>query len=212
MSYLGLAFFGEGRTDRRFLIPLLSRLSDEVARSIGFVGDISDIFPCEEPTPRSTALDYRILHVARDLATGFHVLFVHQDGGRDRDEALRLRVQPGVARVRAADLSIEIVPVVPVRMMETWALADGEALGRVLGTTRDLHALGLPPVSDVEGVQDPKALLADVIREVVGRRRSPPNYLDRLGEEVNLCELRRLPSFVETEALVRETFGRLCRS
>jgi len=56
-----------------------------------------------------------------------------------------------------------VVPVVPIRMTEAWLLIDEVEIRRVAGRPSSTNHLGLPSVSAVESVADPKALLASAL-------------------------------------------------
>jgi hypothetical protein len=88
--------------------------------------------------------------------------------------------------------------------MEAWAIADGEAIRAVVGTSRSNTELGLPrrPL-DAEAVADPKAMLDAVIVRALSstrrRRRTGADFLARIAETADLNVLRQLPSFALCE-------------
>ena len=133
------------------------------------------------------------------------LLFIHADGDNDPTRALAERIAPCITRIKKEQFAraFAIVPVIPVRMTEAWALADATALQSVLGTTRSPSDLGLSDhiLRSLETLAEPKALLKEVMqrsgaqkgrRRVVcrhgayrrtGRRRIAP-------EPVRACRLR----------------------
>ena len=56
------------------------------------------------------------------------------------------RAEPRLARIREAGETVypDVVPVIPVRMLEAWMLADPEALAKAPGTGGAPRDLGLP--------------------------------------------------------------------
>jgi hypothetical protein len=55
------------------------------------------------------------------------------------------------------------VPVIPVRMLETWLLLDADAIREVAGNPNGTVPLGLPKPSRAESVPKPKDLLREAI-------------------------------------------------
>ena len=83
MRYLGLALFAEGATDHSFLAPLVRRLATDTCRRRA-QQEVEIGPPIELHSPPALARksrEERILEAARNAAGGYHVLFVHTDGG-----------------------------------------------------------------------------------------------------------------------------------
>lgn len=100
------------------------------------------------------------------------------------------------------------VGVVPVREMEAWALADGDALRGAFGAVLDDAALGIPiRPREVEGIFDPKVVLEQAYRNVVGQRRrgkrKVADFFDVIGERVRLERLREVPAYQHFEQELR---------
>jgi hypothetical protein len=97
------------------------------------------------------------------------MLFIHRDA----------ETEPAAARlveIEAATRSLtqQVVPIIPVRMTEAWLLHDEAALRRASGNPNGKIALGLPALTRVESIPDPKQLLFDALltaTELEGRRR-----------------------------------------
>lgn len=209
MRHLGLALYGEGPTDHRFLAGVLPRL---VVSLLGASGAEIDVMMVEArgavrddlPSVRAE----RIAHRAVELHGGFHLLFVHADAGTDPSGARELRAEPGIslALSRTSSAQRAGVPVVPVRETESWAIADLEAIAAASGGGGRLReveqARGSAPV---ESVADAKALLDQLVAAASPRRRSRRqlrgrDLLEALGVDARLSSLRTCPSFVELEA------------
>jgi hypothetical protein len=203
MRLLCLALFAEGPTDHAFLKPVIRRLAEQFCLRHGRESiDIADVLELHTPpgragAPRAT----RIAMAAASAQLAWQVLCIHTDGASDPTSAQRERVQPAVERI-AAELGSahRTAAVVPVRELEAWLLADGDALRAALGTTLDDAALGLPsPCRDVERVADPKGVLDRVYEQVTERRRFGAYLYDALGERVDLRKLRDVPAFAAFE-------------
>ncbi|MEO1077329.1 MAG: hypothetical protein AAFX41_15395, partial [Bacteroidota bacterium] len=76
------------------------------------------------------------------------VLFVHRDAENASHTADRFgEIDAGV---RAADLDLPCIPIVPVRMSEAWLLFDEMALREAAGRPRGRMPITMPPLSKVE--------------------------------------------------------------
>jgi hypothetical protein len=149
----------------------------------------------------------RILEAAKRADDTFHILFIHTDGGGDEDRARRERITPAVEAI-AGTLEGGVdrtVAVVPVREMEAWALADGDALRAAFGTHLSNAQLGIPTrPQDVEALADPKQTLEMALAAAVGggrrRKKLASDFLEAIGERAKLTELRQVPAFKIVEA------------
>ena len=216
MSYLGLALFAEGPTDHAFLRPLLRRLCEELCAQYGERPvEVSDVLELHSPDRfRSQDRSTQILVAAREAMGAWNILFVHGDGAGDPDAARRNSIEPGCARIaqELADQRGQSVAVVPVRETEAWALADGETLRSVFGSTLSDTGLGVPlRPQEVESVLDPKKSLDDAYIAAAGRRRGRRRgrasfLLSAIGEQVRLSVLGMVPAF---ERLTADLTGAL---
>ena len=59
-----------------------------------------------------------------------------------------------------------VVPVVPVRMSESWILFDGGAIARAAGSS--IHTVSVPRISGIESISDPKQHLDSLLLEAAG--------------------------------------------
>jgi hypothetical protein len=203
MRYLGLALFAEGPTDYRFLPPVLRRATEDLclrlARSTIEVGEVLALYAPNDY--RDAELATQILEAAREANGAFNILFVHTDGASDSVGAYKQRVKPAAQRI-AVELGGQqrTVGVVPVREMEAWTLADGDALRGAFGTVLDNTGLGIPTKArEVEGLFDPKQILEQAYTKVIGGkrrgRRKAADFFDAIGERVRLERLREVPAY-----------------
>ncbi len=207
MRYLGLALFAEGPTDYRFLPPVLRRATEDLCLRLGRstveVGEVLGLY-----TPnnhRDANLATQILEAAREANGAFNILFVHTDGAGDPAAAYEQRIKPAAQRI-VVELSGQqrTVGVVPVREMEAWTLADGDALRGAFGTVLDNTGLGIPmKAREVEGLFDPKQILEQAYTKVIGSRRQvrrkAADFFDAIGERVRLERLREVPAYQSFE-------------
>ncbi len=222
MSMLVMALAVEGPTDERFFQPLLQRTADDLLRQRGIgTTDVLDPIVSRFP-PDSETHAQGILWLAQQF-TGYQALVIHMDADAPSVErAMRERYTPGLQLVHAAraagmDVCRHIIPLIPVRMVESWMLADGLTLCTVIGTDEDAQSLGLPAVPhQVEGIPEPKRVLAEAVRHAFGanRRRQRrandlPQIHESLGRQIRLDQLRRVPSFVTFETALASAFVEL---
>jgi hypothetical protein len=165
MLYLGLGLFAEGRTDHRFLPEvLLKSVSDLCSRGTSSEVEIGPVQMLTYPVQfRGQGRPTQMVAAVREAwPGGIDVLFVHVDGAGDPEAAWENNAQPGVELIEQ-ELGLEqyrVVPVIPIREMEAWGLADGDALRTVFGTSLTNAQLGLPShVRQVEALADPKQTL-----------------------------------------------------
>ncbi len=123
---------------------------------------------------------------------GVQLLFVHRDA-----EAI-----PWKSRRREIPTRKGVVAVVPVRMTEAWLLIDEAAIRSAAGNPNGQVRLGIPGISRLESVADPKGLLRSLLvtaSEATGRRRERferSSAVARLAEQIqDYSPLMRLPAF-----------------
>lgn len=219
MHYLGLALYAEGRTDERFLGPVLQRLCGDIcARESRHAVQFNDeILPLTHSSKLQHApREDRILDAARQAEGAWSILFVHADADGDAPKARSERAQPGLDKLREVfDRSCQGVAVIPVQTVEAWALCDGDALRQVFGTTLGDQTLGLPPSAKaVERLADPKQCLETAFKtsQAGGRRRRQHSVNERmgaLGAQVALPRLRQLTAFQNLEAELKQALRAL---
>jgi hypothetical protein len=204
MSYLGLALYAEGPTDHAFFGRLLPRVVEELyieqgERPLEF-GDVVVLVASEGH--EASAREVKIAEAAKVEAGAFHILFVHADGGGKRRKVLEEQVTPGLTRALAElGAGYAGVAVVPVREMEAWAVADGDALRTAFRTTLSNEELGIPArPRDCEKLPDPKATLEAAFRKTLrgsGSRNTntAAGSLQLIAEAADFARLQGLPSF-----------------
>jgi len=210
MRYLTTALISEGKTDDRFLLPLLGRaLADMCAAEFDEVVDVADVRALRAHGGPPSIDD--IMGLVEAERGSFNLVFVHRDQGASPTRVLSEWLGP--LTDRWGDRPERLVTVVPVREMEAWLLADGDAIRSALRVTWPDDQLGVPRAPDrVETIPDPKKVL-----DRLGTRmsRSFDAYYERLAEEISILTLRRVPAFdqwwVDTSAALVAAGFRRCR-
>jgi hypothetical protein len=133
------------------------------------------------------------------------VLFVHRDA-----EAHPSNLRRGEIAHALHGILVRYIPVVPVRMMEAWLLADESAIRSAAGNPNGTENLNLPDIRRLEDLPYPKRVLHDALTAASGlnaRRRSRfpvhqrvhqiPNYID------DFSRLNVLPAFQTLQQDIR---------
>ncbi|MCK6579717.1 MAG: DUF4276 family protein [Anaerolineae bacterium] len=188
--------FGEGPTERDFLLPLLRRTFVELLPGMDIYSEA--VLP---ERGADTFLD-QVVSVARQ-AYGYHLLICHLDADAPSPDSIRARkFDPSVkavedARRQGAALIDVIIPVIPVRMTEAWVLADFEAFRAAVGTKQSLDEARFSQKPDkVERIEHPKQIFEAALRNSRPRRSPlPREVFPRLAEEINLDRLRVVPAY-----------------
>ena len=84
------------------------------------------------------------------------------------------------------------IPVIPVKMLESWLLADKEALKTtfIISLTEITEILG---DANPEQIPDPKARLNEIIK--AGKQKRTTGYEENLAQRSRFSELEKLSSF-----------------
>jgi hypothetical protein len=217
MHYLGLALYAEGPTDYYFLTPLLLRLCQDICvREANQPVEMSEeVIPLSEPPSlKRMPREERILSAAKLARGAWSIVFIHTDGEGDPVRVRAERAQPAIDRLWHDCRNDGIgVAVIPIRETEAWALADGDAIRRIFGTTLDDAQLGLPRLALVESSPDPKATLKSAWMAtnppVRKRRQGISPLLNALGDSVSLECLRQLSGFRALETELRQALQAL---
>ncbi len=202
MKQLVLALYAEGRTDERFLPVIIQRTADRLLRRQALAPvEVMEITSLKADRAASNHAE-SILSVARQ-ASGFHVLIVHADADAPTSEnALRQRFLPGQQLVRASNNHVcrDLLPIIPIRTMEAWIMADAAAFQKVVGTDMSGADMGFPTrPHQVKAIQDPRHELKMALNQVfTGRRRrkaSLGQYYESLAQHISLEKLDGVPAF-----------------
>lgn len=151
--------------------------------------------------PHARSLAERVRAVQR--VEPFDLLFVHRDADGESPEHRRDEIAEAAGAVRH-------VPVVPIRMTESWLLPHEAAIREACGRPSGREPLDLPALTRIERLADPKATLRSAIQVAMnvrpGRRnrQDPTDAYYRIADRVEdwSC-LRKLTAFQRLEADTR---------
>jgi hypothetical protein len=217
MRYVALGLFAEDASDQQFLQRIIFRAVHQKAVEIhkGAV-EVQDAFV--------RGAEFKSEHRAERVFEAFgeflnqgaiDLLFIHADGDTNPKRALTERIAPCIARIGQEQFAaaFAVVPVIPVRMTEAWALSDPTALQSVLGTTLSPSDLGLADhiLRSLETFADPKALLKEVMQRSGAQKSRRREYsIPRgLADRIDLAILRKLSSFSRFEEHMEQALRRV---
>jgi hypothetical protein len=201
-----MALYTEGATDNRFLPLIVQRTAEELL--LQRASQVVDVLPVQviqgiKQESRAEA----ILQAAKQ-SQGYQLLLIHSDADdRSASAALSERIQPGLDLVAQQPVNVELcrdlVPIVPVTMIEAWMLADAEALCEIMRTEQSLQDLTIPTSPDaIERIAYPKDRLAQILRNASAyrsrrrrREHTVSELYEPLGQQIDLSKLGRLSAY-----------------
>lgn len=197
---LRFTLLGDGSSDEALKRHVEWMVRENVASDVAIDSQWADLRAAK---PKPEGLGARIER-AIDLYP-CDVLFVHRDAEREEPER---RIQ----EIAQACIGIKVratpVPVIPVRMSESWLLCDETAIRKAAGNPNGEQPLNLPRLREIEGLPDPKNTLHTVLRcasGLTGRRLKAFSPRARLVANyiTDFSLLRRLPAFQRLETDLR---------
>ena len=197
---LRFTLLGDGSSDEALKRHVEWMVRENVASDVAIDSQWADLRAAK---PKPEGLGARIER-AIDLYP-CDVLFVHRDAEREEPER---RIQKIAQACLGMNVGVTPVPVIPVRMSESWLLCDETAIRKAAGNPNGEQPLNLPRLRDIEGLPDPKNTLHAVLRCASGlsgrrlkaflpRARLVANYI------TDFSMLRRLPAFQRLETDLR---------
>ena len=206
MSTLSLALCCEGSTDQHFLPIVIQRTAENVLDKCA--KHIVEVLPVEVIEAPKRKQGRGILEAAIKAA-GRHSLIVHTDAdNRTYEQAKNQSFVPGYNLVQRTTRQVckNLVPIIPIREIEAWMLADHEVLREVLGTNVSAQNLGLPEKARlVEANPDPKAAINKVIAIAYAKRSKRHRKVywnelyESLAQEIRLERLKEVPAYKHFE-------------
>lgn len=203
MNVLTLGLYAEGRTDERFLPIIIQRTTQAILIAYDRMG-IEALEPIVIKKPANIShLDECILYAAQETSD-YHTLIIHSDADdRSHQQTIIERFHPGYALVQQDKGRVckTLIPIIPVRMVEAWMLADPDALQKALKVTVHLSNIGVPSKAKlVELEREPKKILDQVIQLAYPHKaqtwgRIKGDLYERLAPLINLDRLKQVPSY-----------------
>jgi hypothetical protein len=187
----------DGSSDKT-LIFIIDWLLRDLYPTYTFHGEFADFRHFKIP-PKT--LQQRILTVKKMYE--LDLLFIHRDGEElisDKEiiEKRKLEIEDALS----IDLKDITIPIIPIKMMETWLLINENAIRKAAGNRNSRIALNIPPLNKLESIPQPKDLLKKIISdasELNGRNLKKLNLnqaIHNLAEYIeDYQSLRSLQSF-----------------
>ena len=203
MRQVVLALYAEGRTDDRFLPFLIQKTTRRILaqdEQKAIVSSVELIHVLKENRSREVC----ILEAARQSAT-YDALVIHADADkRTYKQTKELLFDTGRTLVHSGydHVCKNLLPIIPIRMVESWMLADFEALQKVLKTDIEAQELGLPTnAKQVEMIAKPKQVLEQAMLKAQAQRSRRHRQVhigklyEPLGEKIRMERLDEIPSY-----------------
>jgi hypothetical protein len=213
VSTLSLALYCEGNTDKHFLPKIIERTAEKII--LNYATNYVDILPVTVKDVPKQEQGKDILEAAMQ-AYGYDVLIVHKDADhRTYEETKTQCIEPGNVLVQKSrnDVCKLLLPLIPVREVEAWMIADREVLRDLLEIKERLQNLHLPGRAVlVESDPDPKATLNRVIAIAESKRRRKlgrKEFYESLALDVSLERLDQVPAYRKFSDELTETLKSL---
>ena len=213
--FIGLAT--EGTTDIRFFESIVRRTFQEIALQECRPDIDIDI---RRLNTKKTGLSFTeyVKQASYDGVKdfGMMVLAIHADADKETyDGRKKYNIDPAQEELdkQGDDYCKILTPVIPVRMMEAWMLADKELLKSEIGTTKSDNDLKIN--RDPETIADPKAVIEEAIRIAqsdLPKRRQRLTISDLyaiIGDKISINKLLPLDSYQKFQDEVRATYRTL---
>lgn len=215
--FIGLV--AEGPTDIRFLKNVVQRTFEDIAyKECAQEVEILtyELQRVDKGDTFADLVENAAFEGVRQL--GAMTIVVHTDSDCDTyEERFEHKFQPAIDRLAALEdddsYCTVLTPLIAVRMIEGWILADKQLFKAEINTTLSDSELGI--ARNPEMISDPKQVISDAIKiSTIGqpRRRKELSIADLyapIGAKISLEALNRLSSYREFRKCVKETFCRL---
>ena len=204
------AFTGEGNSDQRFLSSIIARTFRELLFDAKQQVDSS--LPLWIGTAKGRDEIFAAAKTVNDYTLELYC--IHADADRlTPEEAYIQRVAPGInAYEEVRPESLVFVPIIPVRMIEAWMLADTALLKKLIATNLSDSDLGW--AGNPERKADPKKIISEGIR--IASKNNPRKFYGGIkdlysdaGERIDLEALSRLPSYQRFRTAARAALVQL---
>lgn len=207
----------EGTTDARFLESVVERTFIDIAFECN--SDVEPYIRYLNVDKVGLGFNEYVEKASQKGADemGMDILCVHTDAdSKDATRAYEEKIKPAkclLADKENANCRI-LTPIIPVRMVEAWMLADRDLLKREIGTIVPDERLGINKMPEL--FADPKEIISNAIRiarqEMPRRRRRDLDISDlyaSIGTKIALDKLELLPSYKLFREEVRMAYREL---
>lgn len=200
MTIIRLGLITDGSSDRA-LIPIITLLLKKYLQL--------PYEPIEYITCDTNDLPTKVLDVANKYS--LDILFIHRDSENESWEKRNLEIQDATPHSFVG----RVIPVIPIKMTETWLLTDAKAICNAVGNPNSVINLALPTSKQLEKCAAKTVLLAALTSAselgTKRRRKFRPEQFRHIVAEltVDLTLLRRIPSFQRLEDALRPLLNTL---
>ena len=213
-NILQIAITTEGSTDNRFLSFIIQKTFENLAL------DCTSYIEVYEPQ-EIEKINGPFVQNAVSLSKKynyFQIICIHCDADDSTvTNVLKTKITPAIEGINSSEEECckNIVAVVPVHMTESWMLANPVLIADRIDSSIPIVDLGLPKISQIETITDPKQTIINAINisEKKGRRKSRKLSISQLyspiSKELKLEDLRKLKSFQTFEERCREALIKL---
>lgn len=200
--FIGLAV--EGTTDRRFLRSVVCRSFEEIVKNKSNQEIDVEVFFVEEPKVGRSFPEFVAASSKAGVERfGIMILAVHADSDKDSlQERMNDKFVPAqtyLNELEGDNYCRIITPIIPIRMIEAWMMADTVLLKEEIGTDKSDYDLGIHRRPEI--IADPKAVIENAIsiaqRDLPKKRRtlSISDLYGIMGEKISLAALSQLASY-----------------
>ena len=207
---IGLAC--EGTTDQRFLTSIVKRTFEEVILQHSTNVEILDI---QYITSQEKAFVEYVYEASIKGTADFGILILclHADADASTDtDTFKNKINPAIENLKnkkRIDLCKIVTPIVPIKMIEAWMIADEQCFLDEVGSTSTLANLGIS--KNPELISDPKTIINAAIKKVFEnkpKRRSRPKITELylpIGQKCDLSKLENLSSYIKFKTAVKKS-------
>lgn len=157
-------FLADGRSDLP-LAQVLTRLMDAAGVSCTISPISNDQLRTTVPSSEWSLRVQDRLQIALKIDSAVDAVFIHRDAERRPSVERHQEVADASQHVNFGG---SVVAIVPVRMTEAWLLLDHAAIRTVAGNPAGTDPLELPRAAAIEGLPDPKKILAEALVRAAG--------------------------------------------
>jgi hypothetical protein len=196
-----IGYATEGPTDQRFLETIIKRTIDQVASECEGLIEVFD--PIFYTFPKGESFAQSVVTLASEAYDhGIYILCIHSDADDFKsDNTMNFKINPAFEAINKIGNNIckNIVPIIPITMVESWMLADKVLVKKEIGT--NLSDQELEFHRDPEAISNPKALIEKAIRitqEQFAKKRykiTIGELYQSIGQQMDIEKLENLKSY-----------------
>lgn len=202
-NQLFIGLISEGSTDNRFLFSILKRAVDEI---IFEYGGITEIYIEEIKKDIGKPFVTQIIDANKNYhkENFINILLIHNDSDyQDDSEVLRDKFSPLMNEINLIEDGLickEVIPIIPVYMIEAWMLADIDLFLDEISSNKDKSVLKLN--GNPESFTNPKERIKNALR-VINQEKPKKRRKDLqinelyqlIGQKIEINKLLNLTSF-----------------